>query len=270
MMLMHRAPPPLLPLLLLLLPSCTGGQQQQNYYGYTGMVTVTYTSFSPLSSTMLISSAPTFQENLARAIQQSSNQTLELLLQNNNNSSSSSSSSLLPSTNGLSAQACGGASLSYADPASGVCRLCTICVGRYQVGQCLFSDSVCVDQCPAGTYAHSGGAIGGSEALGSCSPCLPGTFSSSAGVSACSICPNQTYASTHGATTCTACAAGTITLAVGAIVCVPAVRRRDPTLPIHQPHANLTEYHCSRRLYLMPAPAYPFDKRGEGHPFPSS
>ena len=243
---MNPKQPPLLLLLLFLFSFLisAGGQQQTaaaSYY-YYGAVTITYTAFSPLSPTMIISSAPSFQENLARAIQQASNQTLDLLQQPSSNSSSS---------NGVSAQACGGASLSYADPVSGVCRLCTICVGMYQVGQCLYSDSVCVGQCPAGTYAHSGGAIG-SGALGSCSPCLPGTFSSSAGVSACGICPNRTYASTHGATACTACAAGTITLTIGATLCVSAVRRRAP-LPL----ADDDDMHMSDARNAIPCHGIP-------------
>ncbi len=117
---------------------------------------------------------------------------------------------------------------SYADAVSGVCRVCTVCVGQYQVQTCGLTDTVCASSCAAGSYARVGGALGAEEgALGSCSLCARGHFSASSSASACTACDPGYYAAGLGATHCDACEPGiTTSLLPGSWACVAVVRHR--------------------------------------------
>lgn len=168
---------------------------------YIAQVTVTYSSTTPASMPTTIPGA---------LIQQASNGTLALLGQQQQTAP----------TKNVSTVVCGGQG-TYADAASGTCKMCTVCTGQYQVSACVYTDAVCADQCPQGMYGHAGGAPAG--ALGSCTACSPGTFAMWPGRDACAQCPSQTYASTYGATACTACSPGQ-TAAPGATACVLTVR----------------------------------------------
>jgi hypothetical protein len=112
----------------------------------------------------------------------------------------------------------------FVNGTSGVCQACAACGWNlYQLHACTASaDTVCVSQCPAGTFAH----IGGTQmmpALGGCTDCAEGTYSASAGSSACTACASNSIAPNMGSTSCSPCGPGTS--AIRARICL-AVRTR--------------------------------------------
>lgn len=80
----------------------------------------------------------------------------------------------------------------------GRCGACSGCRGQYRLTWCeAVNDTQCVDACPAGWFAHHGGAP--VHSLGGCTRCPAGTHAPMAGQTACDACPG---ALTEGAVDC--------------------------------------------------------------------
>ena len=88
------------------------------------------------------------------------------------------------------------------------CAACDGCAGRYRLAWCAGrSDTVCVGACPAGSYAHHGGAP--VYSLGGCTWCGAGRYAATEGQTACDACPSSSFSAGVGATACEACPPGT-------------------------------------------------------------
>ena len=117
-----------------------------------------------------------------------------------------------------------GAIRNFVSPNTGLCAVCSVCNGAYQMQPCTSSsDTVCASVCDAGRYVRASAMP---DALGVCDACAPGTFSDQPGQRMCAVCPQNSIAPHAGATACTQCPPET-TASSHRLLCL-AVRGRHP------------------------------------------